>query len=81
MNTPTIHKRGEGVRFVFANFIDEPIEQGNQSVVFGFSVGDEYRVSQEGIKGVGSLFVCVSGDRGKNFGVLYLHILPQSVSR
>jgi hypothetical protein len=30
-------KRSEGVRFVFANFIDQPIEQGNQSVVFSFS--------------------------------------------
>ena len=33
------HKRSEGVRFVFANFIDQPVEQGNQSVVFSFSVG------------------------------------------
>ena len=40
------HKRSEGVRFVFADFIDEPIEQGNQSFIFGFGVGDEDGVSQ-----------------------------------
>jgi hypothetical protein len=34
------------VRFVFADFIDEPIEQGNQSFIFGFGVGDEDGVSQ-----------------------------------
>jgi hypothetical protein len=40
------HKRSKGVRFVFANFIDQSIEQGNQSVIFSFSVGNEYRVGQ-----------------------------------
>ena len=32
-----LHKRSGG--FVFTNFIDQPIEQGNQSVVFSFRVG------------------------------------------
>jgi hypothetical protein len=42
-HSDNFHERSEGVRFVFADFIDEPIEQGNQSFIFGFGVGGRRR--------------------------------------
>ena len=40
------HERSERVRLVFSDFIDQAVEQRNQSLILGFGMGDEYGVSQ-----------------------------------